>query len=197
MFWRGVVIWPSAKIEGISSLFYYLRISASGGTRGLCKGPISGLLRRGIGVAGRHGPPKGLENIVILCFESRFSKQNSVIGLKSNILPPKISGLATPSAWFTCRLYRLKARASRSKVSPTVVHIESMAGIWSFRLNFVKKFCLNYYSRNLVLFNFRRDNARVFQRVSMNLNMTVGQAACQLLCRYRPTQSTLAASCVC
>jgi len=29
----------------------------------------------------------------------------------------------------------------------------------------------------------------------MNLNMTVGQAACQLLCRY--TQSTLAASCVC
>jgi len=29
----------------------------------------------------------------------------------------------------------------------------------------------------------------------MNLKMTVGQAACQLLCRY--TQSTLAASCVC
>jgi len=47
----------------------------------------------------------------------------------------------------------------------------------------------------LVLFNFRGNNARVFQRVSMNLNMTVGQAACQLLCRY--TQSTLSASCVC
>jgi len=29
----------------------------------------------------------------------------------------------------------------------------------------------------------------------MNLNMTVGQAACRLLCRY--TQSTLAASCLC
>jgi len=29
----------------------------------------------------------------------------------------------------------------------------------------------------------------------MNLNMTFGQAECQLLCRY--TQSTLAASCVC
>jgi len=29
----------------------------------------------------------------------------------------------------------------------------------------------------------------------MNLNMTFGQAACQLLCRY--SQSTLAASCVC
>jgi len=79
----------------------------------------------------------------------------------------------------------------------TVVHIESMAGIWSFRLNFVKNVCLNYYSRNLVWFNFRGDNARVFQRVSIrvNLNMTVGQAACQLLCRY--AHSTLAASCVC
>jgi len=51
-----------------------------------------------------------------------------------------------------------------------------------------------FYSRNLVLFNYHGDNARVFQRVSMNLNMTVGQAACQLLCRY--IQSTLAASCV-
>ena len=28
-----------------------------------------------------------------------------------------------------------------------------MAGIWPFRLNFVKNLCLNYYSRNLVLFN--------------------------------------------
>ena len=35
-------------------------------------------------------PPKFLENIVILCFEKRFSKQNSVIHLKSSILaPPK------------------------------------------------------------------------------------------------------------
>jgi len=50
-----------------------------------------------------HAPPKFLENIVILCFERRFSKQNSVIRLKSSILPsPKlfgpsqIFGLATP-----------------------------------------------------------------------------------------------------
>jgi len=47
-------------------------------------------------------PPKFLEDIVILCFERRFSKQNSVIHLKSNIFaPPKffalpIFGLATP-----------------------------------------------------------------------------------------------------
>jgi len=33
-------------------------------------------------------PPKFFENIAILCFERRFSKQNSVIRLKSNILPP-------------------------------------------------------------------------------------------------------------
>ena len=32
--------------------------------------------------------PKFLENIVILCFERRFSIQNSVLHLKSNILPP-------------------------------------------------------------------------------------------------------------
>ena len=47
--------------------------------------------------------PKFLENIVILCFERRFSKQISVIRVKSNILaPPKffgslqIFGLAMP-----------------------------------------------------------------------------------------------------
>ena len=48
-------------------------------------------------------PPQFLENIVILCFERRFSKQNSAIRLKSSILahpkffgPHQIFGLATP-----------------------------------------------------------------------------------------------------
>jgi len=45
---------------------------------------------------GTKGPcqsPKCLENIVIVCFERRFSKQNSVIWLKSNILAlPKFLG---------------------------------------------------------------------------------------------------------
>jgi len=36
--------------------------------------------------------PKFLENIAILCFERRFSKQNSVIRLESNIL-------ASPNFW--------------------------------------------------------------------------------------------------
>ena len=45
-------------------------------------------------VKGAMPPPKFVENIVILCFERRFSKQNSVIRLKSNILVPlKIFGL--------------------------------------------------------------------------------------------------------
>ena len=42
----------------------------------------------------------------------------------------------------------------------TVVRVESMAGVCSFRLNFVKNLCLNYYSRNLVLFIFCDDNAK-------------------------------------
>jgi len=49
-----------------------------------------------------QGVPKGpcsqkiLENIVILCFERRFSEQNSVIRLKSNILAPNFwAGYAT------------------------------------------------------------------------------------------------------
>jgi len=46
----------------------------------------------------------------------------------------------------------------------------------------------------ILLIRYRVDNARVFQRVSVHLSMTVGQAACLLLCRQ--TQSTLATSCV-
>jgi len=49
------------------------------------------------------------------------------------------------------------------------------------------------------LFRFRVDNARVIERVSMNPSMTVGPAACRLLCRYRllNVRNTLAASCIC
>jgi len=43
-------------------------------------------------------PPTFLENIVILCIESRFSEQNSVIRLTSNILaPPNIC--PPPNFW--------------------------------------------------------------------------------------------------
>ena len=44
-----------------------------------------------------HGPPKCLEHIVILCFERRFSKQNSVLRQKiKDFASAKIFGLATP-----------------------------------------------------------------------------------------------------
>jgi len=54
------------------------------------------------GARGAMALPKFLENIIILGFEGRFSKQNSAIRLKSNTLapqifcPPQIFGLATP-----------------------------------------------------------------------------------------------------
>jgi len=56
-----------------------------------------GVTSGGIGVTrgakGAMPPPNILENIVIFCFKRRFSKQNSVIRLKSNILaPPKFLG---------------------------------------------------------------------------------------------------------
>jgi len=52
----------------------------------------AGDYRRSQGAKGTM-PPKLLENIVILCFEKSFSKQNSVIRLESNILaPPKFWG---------------------------------------------------------------------------------------------------------
>jgi len=44
--------------------------------------------RRSQGGAKGAIPSPFLENVVILCFERRFSKQNSVIRLKSNTLPP-------------------------------------------------------------------------------------------------------------
>jgi len=59
----------------------------------LFKHGIIGVAR---GIKGAMAPPKYLENIVILCFERRFSKQNSVIRLKSNILVPPNS---PPNFW--------------------------------------------------------------------------------------------------
>jgi len=66
-----------------------------------------------LGIAKGPFPPKFLENKVIFCFQRRFSKQNSVTRLKSNILPPKKNfGLATPlgEAHFT----ELSVRSAKS-----------------------------------------------------------------------------------
>jgi len=49
-------------------------------------------------------PPKFLKSITILCFERRFSKQSSVIRLKSNILaPPKLLGWLRH--WSTVKMF--------------------------------------------------------------------------------------------
>jgi len=60
-------------------------------------------------------PPQFLKNTVILCLEKRFSKQNSVIRRKSNILDPKIfspppnfwSGYATVNPHCACNHTRV------------------------------------------------------------------------------------------
>jgi len=52
----------------------------------------------GKGVKEAMPPKKVLENIVILCFQRGFSKQNNVIRVKSNMLLPQTFGLAAPLA---------------------------------------------------------------------------------------------------
>jgi len=47
------------------------------------------------------------------------------------------------------------------------------------------KFCF------IQLIRFCGDNARFSQRVSINLNTMVGQAACRLMCRYAQSMLTL------
>ena len=55
----------------------------------ICKGKSIGFIGVARGGESGHAPlPKFLENIVILCFERRFSRQTSVVRLKSNILAP-------------------------------------------------------------------------------------------------------------
>ena len=62
------------------------------------------LLFIGVTRGGQRGhTPKFLENIVTLCLERRFSKQNSVIRPKSNILaPPKFLGWLRHCYCSTC-----------------------------------------------------------------------------------------------
>jgi len=68
-----------------------------------------------------YGTPRFFENIVILCFEKRFSKQNSVNRLKSYILPtPQIFGLATPlyGGWLWEVMVEVSEKYAPRLVSP-------------------------------------------------------------------------------
>jgi len=58
-------------------------------------------------------PPQFLENIGILCFESRF-RNNSVIRLKSNILSP-------PNSWAGYATESESLKASTQSSSPLVI----------------------------------------------------------------------------
>jgi len=98
---------------------------------------------------------------------SQFAKTTNYVWLLYIVM---LRSWLVSSAGFTYRLYRLEPRALKFKgASNKLVWIESMAGIWSFRSNFVKIYVFNYDSRNSVLFDFRGDNASVLQRVSMNI----------------------------
>jgi len=58
-------------------------------------------------------PQKILENIVILCFEGRFTKQNVLFAYNHTFCPPPIFGLATslirinPSFWTINRSFEV------------------------------------------------------------------------------------------
>jgi len=102
----------------------------------------------------------------------------------------------TARAGFTYRLF--KPRASRSKgTSSKLWYALSQLPVYDqFDKCSSKLYAL--IIREIFFFHlsrFRVDNARVFQGVSINLNMPVGQAACWLLCRY--TQCTFATSRIC
>ena len=61
---------------------------------------------RGRGQKG-HDPPKFLKNIIILCFERRFSKQNSVVRLKSYILALLNFWAGYATGWFVFQSWTL------------------------------------------------------------------------------------------
>jgi len=83
-------------------------IYGSDAQRGPGGPPIHREHRRSQGGQMGYDLPRFLENIFILCFEKRFSEQNSVICLKSNILaPPNFwAGYATDREFHTSLIKR-------------------------------------------------------------------------------------------
>jgi len=73
-----------------------------------------------------YAPPKFLENIVILCVERRFSKQNSVIRLKSNICPPKFFG--PPNFWAGYATATMAFKTESKEICPALLFSQSVVG---------------------------------------------------------------------
>ena len=63
-----------------------------------------------------HGPQNFLENIVILCFDRRFSKQNSVIRPKSNLLAPPNFSLPKFLGWLRPCLHVNNRRPAKTRL---------------------------------------------------------------------------------
>jgi len=83
-------------------------------------------------------PPKLLKHIVILYFERRYPKQNSVIRLKSNILVSHILG------WLRYSLHHIFSR--RSPYFNTSLSVGSSNAIKSFPIPIGLVTCVNILS---------------------------------------------------
>jgi len=106
------------------------------------------------------------------------------------------SGKCAITDGYTHRLYRLKAQGLKIQGgSSKLWHVQSQLPVYDRFDNYSSKFYV-LIIREINFFT-HSDSAliTVFQRISMNFNMIVGQAACRLLCWY--TQCSLAASCTC
>jgi len=67
-------------------------------------------------------PPKVVENIAILCFERRFSKQTSVIRLKLNILvyTAEYWQYALPKTFHTFFIFRVWGEGHETVAAPSI-----------------------------------------------------------------------------
>ena len=77
-------------------------------------------------------PPKFVENIVILCFERRFSKRNSVIRLKLNILVYTAENwqYTLPKTVYTFFIFRVWGEGYGTAASPLRTLVSFNKGIY-------------------------------------------------------------------
>ena len=96
-------------------------------------------------------PPKFLEDTVILCFERQCPKQNSVIRLKSNILPPlKFLG------WLRyCRQYHFITSVLSAGKFPHVHWHFGLSVFISFMISILVPLLLNLTKKRLKVRNSR------------------------------------------
>jgi len=106
-------------------------------------------------------------NIVHRCLFHKFHCDcfcSDIEGVQNKVMCLRIEttySMNVTSTWrlrvgFACRLCRLNPRASRSKGAPTNCGRHRVNGRYIIsQIKLRQNLCLNYYSRNLVVFNFR------------------------------------------